>query len=304
LDFSDVTSSSLYIGGIPEDYRSTLQWSIPLSNTSGGLDPRVDGDFHQLTVFDLTICNYNLFQSAPSLGIPFNNYGGVNAIVDTGASCLTLPAEYFDQVVSWLPVTCNSLQNDGLPMTPATCRSLGIFKYYFADNVVQNLPTLSFRLSPGGDWLYLDIATLIYAAKGEYSHGLCIRRGYSAAYGGGVISFGSLTLRSFIAVMNMETFQVAFANKITNKVSMIQCIEPVQCKGMQTHYSPLNICEDPPCSSYYFFTFNDQSETCELSTSFHVVAIFMIIVFILAEIGLNEIHKWLSKKTIQTIELS
>jgi len=301
LDFNYPSEpSSLYIGGIPESYRSILQWSN--SARAVGVTLNSNNPYHQLTIYDLSLCGENLFDAAPHGTL--NSNGGLNAIVNTGASCLTLPAEFFDVVILLLPATCVPPDLSPTPvMNPSSCQEQNLFKYYLSDDIVPILPTISFRVNPNGTWLYLDIATLIYSTRGTYSRGLCLRRGDSAKRGGTIV-FGSLAIRSFIVAMNMETFQVAFANKILTNESNVQCVEHLQCQGMQTYFSTLNICEDPPCSSYYFFSFNQQTKTCEMSISFHMAAGFIISLFIFLELGLNEIHRLLVKKTTQTVELS
>jgi hypothetical protein len=57
-------------------------------------------------------------------------------LVDTGSSCLGLPAEFYDMVISWLPLRCNLGRYDSLPNV---C--------YISDDVRPVLPTLSFKLA-------------------------------------------------------------------------------------------------------------------------------------------------------------
>lgn len=59
-----------------------------------------------------------------------------HVLVDTGSSCLGLPAEFYDMVISWLPLRCNLGRYDSLPNV---C--------YISDDVRPVLPTLSFKLA-------------------------------------------------------------------------------------------------------------------------------------------------------------
>ena len=78
---------------IPEQYRETLQWSY---GAALGLE-----DYHSFSMWDLSVCGINLQQGVLQGNAP------LSAIVDTGSTCLSLPAELFDAVVSWLPVACS-----------------------------------------------------------------------------------------------------------------------------------------------------------------------------------------------------
>ena len=73
------------------------------------------------------------FARVPSLPSSFSSW---HALVDSGSSCLGLPAEFFDMVLSWLPLRCNLGRYDSLPNV---C--------YITEDVRQVLPTLSFKLA-------------------------------------------------------------------------------------------------------------------------------------------------------------
>ena len=78
---------------VSERYRESLQWSY---GAAVGLD-----DYHSFSLWDLSVCGANLQQGV------LQGVAPLSAIVDTGSTCLSLPAELFDAVVSWLPVTCS-----------------------------------------------------------------------------------------------------------------------------------------------------------------------------------------------------
>ncbi|KAG5176462.1 hypothetical protein JKP88DRAFT_159221, partial [Tribonema minus] len=93
LDFNAPPAESyLSLGGVSGEYAyvDTLQWgeypAFPLVNSS---EP------YSLTLFDPQICGA---AAAPP------SARAIHAVLDTGASCLTLPAELFDSVTAWAPV--------------------------------------------------------------------------------------------------------------------------------------------------------------------------------------------------------
>lgn len=124
--------------------------------------------------------------------------------------------------------------------------------------------------------------------------------------------------------------QIGLANKQALVESRVQCASRVICEGMEVHYDPLNICLPPPCAEYYFFEHDASSKQCKLvsrrksigsaeslgqlhsctdvpppvvwcfqSAGFHILCGIVIGVFILAELGLNEVVIFLSAKVQQ-----
>ena len=149
-----------------EHWRDALVWSYPGSE---GVEW-----YHSFLMFDLSVCGVNLQQGVlPSASQP------LNAVVDSGSSCLALPLELFDALVTWLPVTCSD-SADGQQLGASTSSSLSDvlggnvyppvngrsasppsinsasasninphvrYCWLAADLLVDMLPTLSFRLS-------------------------------------------------------------------------------------------------------------------------------------------------------------
>lgn len=70
---------------------------------------------------------------APFRSVPSSSW---HVLIDTGSSCLGLPAEFYDMVISWLPLRCNLGRYDALPNV---C--------YITEDVRPVLPTLSFKLA-------------------------------------------------------------------------------------------------------------------------------------------------------------
>ena len=92
-----------------EKYRDSLQWSY---GAAFGLD-----DYHSFSMWDLSVCGANLQQGV------LQGVAPMSAIVDTGSTCLSLPAELFDALVSWLPITCSD-STDGTQQGQSTATAV------------------------------------------------------------------------------------------------------------------------------------------------------------------------------------
>ena len=86
----------------------------------------------------------------------------------------------------------------------------------------------------------------------------------------------------------MDSHQVAFSNVAGVTGSNASCVSAVRCVGQQTLDSTYNVCVDPSCSSYYFFSLDSSSHRCELTSGFHVLAALLIAALLASELGLNE----------------
>lgn len=245
-----LTTSLCCFVPLPEQYRDQLVWSTGPSTLLTG--------FHSFDIYELKICGVNMFQNLTS---------SWHALVDTGSSCLGLPAEFFDMVISWLPMTCNLGRVDGLPHV---C--------YLSGDVKQRvLPTLSFKLAAGGSDLFINLSDLLFnqgaAGVDPANYRFCLYRSSSLTQGanqGNSIAFGGRVIKQFFAAFDMSAEgKVGFANKLPLVESRVQCAARVMCDGMEVHYDQLNICLPPPCSDYYFFELDESSKQCKLVSKRH-----------------------------------
>ena len=141
---------------LSDSYRDRLVWSYPGSVSLAG--------YHSFALFDLSVCGVNLQQAA--LGD-----GGqpVSAVVDTGSSCLSLPAELFDALVSWLPVACSD-SADGLQQGDSSAGSLrsvlggNVFPPVTESGAVRLVPDVCGQ--PGLRWQHQLARALLLAACG------------------------------------------------------------------------------------------------------------------------------------------
>jgi hypothetical protein len=239
----DLTDGQLVLGGIHEAWRDKLVWS------SGPVD--LFEEYHSFRLSSLSICGVDLFQNLTSTW---------PAIIDSGASCLGLPAEFFDMVISWMPLRCGLGKLDSVPRI---C-------YVSSEVRTGSLPTITFKLSEFGSDLYIDLSELLFPTSSSVPNRMCIYRGASVIGGPSPynsIVFGGRVLKQFYAAFSMEdgNGRVGFANKVaTLTESRVQCASRVACKGMEVHYDPLNLCLPPPCADYYFFETDEETRTCKL----------------------------------------
>ena len=117
----DLSSGQFMFGGVSEYWRSKLIWS-------NGPVTDVLSDYHSFRLFHFKICGVDMFQNLTTTW---------HALVDTGASCLGLPAEFFDMVISWLPMRCALGKIDNIPRL---C-------YLSTEVRTSSLPTISFKLA-------------------------------------------------------------------------------------------------------------------------------------------------------------
>jgi len=96
----DYFNNRLLLGGIDETWRDSLLWSYPAAITLNS--------YHSFLLWDLSVCGVNLQSQLLN-----SNIQPLSAIIDTGSTCLSLPAELFDSLITWIPVTCSD-SPDGL----------------------------------------------------------------------------------------------------------------------------------------------------------------------------------------------
>jgi len=94
----------------------------------------------------------------------------------------------------------------------------------------------------------------------------------------------------------MQDQMIGMTNRNSIKESNATCIRPVHCRGMQTHSVMFNVCVPPVCSSYMFFSFDPSSQNCVLSSTFHALAGVALAIFLLLELGLNEISLFFTQR--------
>ena len=282
LDFNDSpTPSQMDIGGVQERYRDNIRWS-PI---------KISLNYHWFELHSMSVCGVDVMSFEGSVAPPFASF------VDTGASCLQLPAEMFDALVSWLPVICEA--QDGFDPYSFSSYGTSSVCYVDADLVADGLPTISFTVSADGAPLYLPLKSLLLA-EADGKQRLCITRGYSF-YLSRSISFGTRAVSAFYAAFDMGSDQVGFANKAAHAASHAMCREREECRGSQTTNPAQNQCLDPDCYYFPLLRLEESSMTCRLTPSFYWFASVMLVLFVVIEVGLNEAHVYYTQLALKTI---
>ncbi len=214
-------------------------------------------------------------------------------VIDTSASCLTLPAELFDAVSVWLPVTCARVDVHKVCTFPASALD-------------RPLPDLQLRVTPDGPWLYLSLSNLLLPANapgnicgGEACSRLCITRGPQLTNNWLIpavrtLTFGSNALKDWFVAWHMSARQVGLAQRKPRVAgpSLSQCTPRRQCIGQQYAYPPLNLCVNPICDGYYLFFFDPVQMVCRMPSNYQTFFAVGAVVMLLLEVWL---HRWNEK---------
>lgn len=287
LEFSDpaVSKSEVHVGGVDAQYQG-LVWYTGVTAT----DPNTG--FALFSISGLEVCGQELTMnsSTPTPSHP--------AIVDTRSACLGLPPWLFDATFSRLPVQCTGD---------------GVQRYcYLPSGLDPRLPALGFRIGvSGGDMVRIPLTDLLLGEAGSYAfvasqaqdpapydRRFCVVRG---ANDDDPVRFGSRALRRIYTVLDARQspgrvgMAVSLAAATEVGSTGVQCVADVPCTGMQTLNKPGNTCEDPDCSLYYFLEMREEDKTCVLTNTFHILAGFIVAVFVGVEIALDCTHARLTK---------
>jgi hypothetical protein len=252
-------------------------------------------NLHALHVFDLLLCGHSLVAN-------FTELMPLTAVIDTGASCLTLPAELFDAAVAWLPVTCVS-QPFG---ADKACTISGA-------SASAPLPDLGFVMgrdaASASEPLLLSVSNLLLpsayspamtgtawtpstpppppsslfsappapAAPPTMTIGgdgsarrLCMVRGpqllgNEAEPSARQIVLGANALTDWHVTLAMHTAQVGVAQREPRAAARAaQCNAPVRCTGQQDAYPSMRLCIDPDCARFAWWELDPVFRECRV----------------------------------------
>lgn len=300
--------SKMYVGGVMDEFRSTIQWSEAVQDQillSGGRS--LVFKRHALRIYGLSACD-TIFTSTTTV---------THAYVDSLSSCLTLPPTVFDALMSWLPVACE----------PGPSGSVSLACYFTvtpsSGGTAAVLPTLSFRLGATSSYeqLHLPLDHLLLPAVTTTStttgatttrRRLCINRADESRTSSSDIIFGSYAMSAFYIHLDKSGERTGIANKAWRSTasapsslapSTAQCKLRQLCKGMQTTRTGFNQCVDPDCAGYYFLELDEASKTCALRLNFHYTAIVILGAILALDMTLAFFNAHVSGKVLEVEEV-
>jgi hypothetical protein len=280
---NDTTPSFMDIGSINPVYANVFEWA-----------PRQIATFPQYYDFilhDLQFCNVNIMSNLST------NW---QSRVDTASACLALPAELYNNVISWLDLTVEVEQLNG---------------NWTKDDVLHHisLPDLTFSLNNGGKTLHISLNDLLIDSSElknlpntpeillsrdgvtvSSNLSLCLLAGDyvdidSSSPTPVQIVLGSLALRALYVGIDVDANspRIGFANKraiATDSEMALQCAAPITCSGSQYTSRHQNSCRNPDCRKYFYAALNEETHTCEYDNGSIVVGILFIVIFASCEI--------------------
>ena len=283
LDLNNNSKPSyMDVGNINSVYANVFEWA-----------PRQIATFPQYYDFllhNFQFCNVNIMSNLST------NW---QSRIDTASACLTLPAELYNNVISWLDLTVTVEQ--------------------FSENVTKEeilhqmqMPDLTFSLNDGGVTFHISLKDLIVDASelvnfpniptiqlsydgivetSEWS--LCLLSGAYVSSASTTsppeqIVIGSLALRSLYVGIDVDVSspRIGFANKraASDPIVTTQCAAPVTCSGSQYSSQAQNSCRNPDCRKYFYAALNAETHRCEYDNGSIVVGILLVVIFAVFEV--------------------
>ncbi|KJP86189.1 hypothetical protein AK88_04160 [Plasmodium fragile] len=293
--------SEIHIGDYKKNF-GPIVWSEPRER--GGI---FSDSFMQFTLYNLEVCEKNIFGKYSS------NWQGV---IDLSSKCLVLPKMFWLSLMEYLPVNKNdercipkskevTFDEGTIPRmcsVDATMRPLPVLKFYLADNDtvsdnniggVNGSSEVPLGGSPQGKSIqevHIPLDNLIINEEGPNDGYLCIlpdvHEGVSSENSGRttkpLIKFGTYVINNFYVVVDQENYRIGFANKKDYHFTNARCTQRAECVGDQFYEPALNICVDPDCSVWYFYTLNEETKKCEsVSSRFYVFLVILLLLLLL-----------------------
>ena len=264
----DLAGGQLHLGGWSAPGGETVLWSEAIRHPAR--------TSHFAALFDVRSCGRSVMEEA--LG------QWTRAVVDTTATCLTLPARMLRALATWAPIECTHLGGgDDVDATKARC-SLA------AGTSFAQLPALVFSVAQGGGRLHLQLSKLV-----DPEGGVCLRsHGTDREFYQPTppVILGTLALESLYTVFHVEEKRVGFASApgaaaADDWAACAASREPM-CRGDQTYAEASNACVDPQCSSYYFQVLSPELGRCELSPVFYTVLVVAFTLFAALDLLVGE----------------
>ncbi|CAA9987075.1 conserved Plasmodium protein, unknown function [Plasmodium knowlesi strain H] len=293
------TISEIHIGDYKKNF-GPIVWSE--ARERGGI---FSDSFMQFTLYNLQVCENNIFGKYSS------NWQGV---IDLSSKCLVLPKMFWLSLMEYLPVNKNDERcipknkevNFDESTIPRMCsvdprsRPLPVLKFYLSDNDIvsdnnvggMNGASEEASQRRGIEQVHIPLDNLIINEEGQNDGYLCVlpdvHEGVSSENSGRttkpLIKFGTYVINNLYVVVDQENYKVGFVNKKDYHFTNDRCTQRPVCIGNQFYEPALNICVDPDCSVWYFYTLNEETKKCESISSRFYVFLFILLLLLFMDI--------------------
>ena len=213
---------------------------------------------YEFPLYHLSTCGNDLAQNYSS---------SIRARMDTMNRCLGLPEEMFNNLMAWVPSSCDPEK-----------------KYCTVPSEVDvsSLPSIEFSLQDGPREvldLRIPLSRLVFGKENAYC---VIKEGnfWDNCFNSTCITLGSAVLESMSVAVDLNRGRVGLMNPAGLPGGfgvMESCTKNASCVGDQWLYLPANTCVDPHCDTLFFYSLNRSTMRCELHPALNF-AIFATII--------------------------
>jgi len=264
-----LTTSTMELGDVKKEFADSIHWMYFLNNS----------ELHTFFLESFHFCG-----SAVSGNYSMN----WRVVVDTGASCLELPSEFYDTFESWFDNSTVFIDRDELPSFSFNLTVDGSDRYYIplGDLLVT---ASSIQHEKGAPYVKL-------ANENEQMR-VCVLRGSPIEVNNHfyqsppVITFGSLALQSLYFAGDYASHRVGLANKLSYDYrrrldgnNHTGCLSPTVCIEDQIFVPSDNYCRDFSCSKYFFVYSGGDSNNCQYKTNNFIGGLVFVISIAILEI--------------------
>lgn len=261
-----------------------LVWSEP---KQGG-DLANDG-MREFLLFHPEVCGIDLMYNVSSNWL---------VVIDTSGPCLALPPFLFEAFRTHVPIDC--------PFQPgqkANGQLCSPRRVHGGAPLNVSLPSLSFALqdsrTPPPPRLQLPLERLVFrnstgheqlcVARQDYdAEGLIVDMMYSH------IALGSMVASALYTVIDLHNSSIGLASKgnpATESTEAYCSTRAVCVSDMQQYFPPLNVCQDPDCSSLVFMVLDETTKTCRWNRAVPVALGVVLVGLVVADLVSHRLYK-------------
>ncbi|KAK8802013.1 hypothetical protein WA158_006408 [Blastocystis sp. Blastoise] len=226
-------------------------------------------------VYDMLLCGRYVFGSYTNV---------YPAYLSTTSSCLSVPKQLFNNIINWLPITCD-LSNS----------SYCYLNHNYNSSI--SLPTISFRLTHDGPSVIIPLDDLLFYYEGRTRLCLLIEVESSNNQYASII-FGTKVLEHFHVIYNDIDRKFYWSDRSLAS-SNLQCAAVRHCVTGQWYDTISNDCEEPLCGKYFFMTV---SADHECTTHPVVACLFWILILSLVTWEFTQFYQ--IRKQKQSLKLN